>query len=87
VVMKANGQCAALALVARTLREPFTMEELTLAAWEAYPMLFGLPGHEMAYPSDHRVSSSVFATRGPLRRGLLRKVEGGYACERQAVEE
>ena len=81
------GQCAALVEAARGLKEPFTLAELTLAAWRLYPALFGLRGHERAYPSDHRVSGCLFGASGPRRRGLLRKEGRGYVVVRQAGEE
>ena len=85
--LPAVGQCVALVEVARGLREPFTLVELTLAAWKKYPELFGLRGHERAYPSDHRVSGCLFGASGPRRRGLMRKEGRGYVVVRQAGEE
>jgi len=59
---------------ARTLREPFTVEELTVAAWQAAPAAFGL--REYALPDKRRVLRMLHRL---VRRGsLCRTANGRY---------
>ena len=67
--------CAAQRLleVARALPQPFTIEELVVAAWRAYPHVFGLRGWAGQYPSDNTVKTYLYGRRGLISRGFLRK--------------
>jgi len=57
---------------ARRLREPFTVEELTVAAWQAAPASFGL--REYPLPDKRRVLRML---RTLIRRGSLRRTVNG----------
>jgi hypothetical protein len=68
-----------LVLVARKLRQPFTAEELTVAAFEGYPLMFGLaePGRtapNYRYPDHNKVLTALHGKRGLVARGELEKV-------------
>ena len=72
--------CAAQRLleVARALPQPFTVEALVVAAWVAYPHVFGLRGWAGQYPSDNTVKTYLYGRRGLIGRGFLRKCRTRY---------
>jgi hypothetical protein len=59
---------------ARSLRQPFSLTELVLAAWKLSPKMFGLPGSEANYPSDRRVYVSLCGKKGLVACGWIRKL-------------
>jgi hypothetical protein len=59
---------AAADRLTRAGKAEFTEWELTVAAWQADPARFGLPGFEAAHPDHKRVSCELVAGR---RRSLL----------------
>lgn len=57
----------------------FTAEDLVVAAWQAYPDTFGLPGYVGAdgrsiYPDSNRVFAEIMGTKPVRQRGYLVKV-------------
>lgn len=58
--------------VARALSQPFSIEELTLAAWRTHPGTFGM--RTAVHPDTNRVVSVVVGQRGLVARGLLERV-------------
>lgn len=55
----------------------FTLSELAVKAWKAFPRHFGLPGFQAEHPDVRKVACLVYGERGLLRQGLLVRVEGG----------
>lgn len=67
---RVKGQAEAVLAAARTLPQPFTLEELVLACWQARPDLFGMDGYE-GYPDSHRTRCALYGPRGLLGQGRL----------------
>lgn len=64
------GRVALLAAAAAAFgTEPFTREQLAIAAWRAEPALFGMRGYETHHPDSHRVYSYLYGVRGVVQRG------------------
>jgi hypothetical protein len=58
--------------VARTLPATFSIEDLTVRAWQAYPTAFGMA--RWPHPDSNKVISLVVGARGLVARGWLEKV-------------
>jgi hypothetical protein len=71
------GQTQILLLAARTLRPPFTLAELAVAAWALAPERFGLRGFGARHPDAGRVGCLLSHKSGPVRRGLLARLGPG----------
>ena len=59
-------------------RQPFTAEDLVVAAWELDPETFGLAGHNdadgrPAYPNSNRVFVEIMGSKPIRKQGLLSK--------------
>lgn len=52
-------------------------DELTLAAWQAAPIRFGLRSCPMAHPDRKRVVDELCSPSGPVARGWLRRAKEG----------
>lgn len=59
--------------VAATLPQPFSTEELAVAAWKADSKAFGLPGFEALYPDKARLRNCLYDRHGLLTRGWIVK--------------
>lgn len=62
---------------AKTLLSPFTVAELVVAAWQASPTVFGLPGFEDLYPHSKKVEATIYGCKRLVSRGLLVLVGAG----------
>lgn len=58
--------------VAATLNQPFHLNELVVALFEAYPDLYRMPGVDGDYPDSHKVAAFVMGKRARLiKDGLI----------------
>lgn len=60
-------------------RQPFSAEDLVVAAWEEFPDTFGLSGHldengRPQFPDSNRVFMEIMGSKPIRKRGYLRKV-------------
>jgi hypothetical protein len=55
-------------------KTPFSAESLVIAAWKAYPLVFGLNGHEGESADSNKVLCTLMGRRGLVQRGLLIRV-------------
>lgn len=62
---------------AQFLRDEFTVEDLVVAAWRAYPERFGLAGYRDRFPCALSVKSKVYGNDGVVARGWLAWVGTG----------
>lgn len=58
--------------------ESFTVEDLVVAAWKAFPDIFGLRGHvdeagAPVYPDSNRVFAEIMGTKPVRKQGLIDK--------------
>ena len=65
-----------LVQVARGLAQPFSIEELVIAAWTSYPKDFGMAAGN--YPCSHRVSGVLFGSGGPIAKGWMERVSKSH---------
>jgi hypothetical protein len=63
--------------------EWLTIEQLTVTAWNKYPLAFGLRGYETQHPCTNRVKVTLYGARGLLAQGLLAKDDSGRISMRR----
>ncbi|MBY0525414.1 MAG: hypothetical protein K2R98_18550 [Gemmataceae bacterium] len=73
--LRAGGHWLILLRIARTIAQPFTLNDISVAAWRACPEFFGMKGY--AYPDNHKVHSILYGDRGLIAKGLLQRVQQG----------
>jgi hypothetical protein len=73
--LRAGGHWLTLLRVARTVPQPFTLNDLSVAAWRAHPELFGMKGYP--FPDNHRIHYILYGTRGLIAKGIVRRVREG----------
>lgn len=61
---------------ARAMSGPFTVEDLTVAAWKLDREKLGLSGYRDLYPDHNRVASTVWGKKGLVGKGLLELSNG-----------
>jgi hypothetical protein len=61
--------------VARTIRQPFTLNDVSVAVWRSCPECFCMKGY--TYPDNHKVHSILYGHRGLIAKGLIRRVDEG----------
>ena len=61
--------------VARTLPQPFTLNDVPVGAWRACPEFFGMKGYP--YPDNHKVHYILYGDRGLIAKGMIRRVSQG----------
>jgi hypothetical protein len=72
---RASGHWLALLRVARTIPQPFTLNDISVAVWRAHPEAFGMKGYP--YPDNHKVHYILYGTRGLIAKGIIRRVREG----------
>ena len=55
--LRASGHWLTLLRVARTIPQPFTLNDISVAVWRACPDFFGMKGDP--YPDNHKVHVKV----------------------------
>src|SRR5215472_14339354 len=73
--LRASGHWLTLLRVARTIPQPFTLNDISVAVWRACPEFFGMKGYP--YPDNHKVHYILYGTRGLIAKGLILRVQQG----------
>src|SRR5262245_63810945 len=76
--LRASGHWLTLLRVARTIPQPFTLNDISVAVWKACPDFFGMKGYP--YPDNHKVHYILYGDRGLIARGLIERVRTGLFC-------
>jgi hypothetical protein len=74
--MRASGHWQTVLKVARQLRQPFTLNDLSVACWEHDHEFFGMKGYPQ-HPDNHKIHTFLYGKRGLIHNGLLLRVEEG----------
>lgn len=73
--LRASGQWLTLLRVARTIPQPFTLNDISVAVWRAWPEVFGMKGYP--YPDNHKVHYILYGSRGLIAKGIIKRVQEG----------
>jgi hypothetical protein len=76
--LRAGGHWRTLLRVARTIPQPFTLNDISVAVWRAHPEVFGMKGYP--YPDNHKVHYILYGTRGLIAKGIVHRVREGLFC-------
>ncbi len=76
--LRASGHWLTLLRVARTIPQPFTLNDISVAVWRACPDFFGMKGYP--YPDNHKVHYILYGDRGLIAKGLIQRVRTGLFC-------
>jgi hypothetical protein len=79
--LRASGHWLTLLRVARTIAQPFTLNDISVAVWQACPDFFGMKGYP--YPDNHKVHYILYGERGLIAKGMILRVQQGLfrVCE------
>jgi hypothetical protein len=70
--------------VARTIPQPFTLNDISVAVWQACPDFFGMKGYP--YPDNHKVHYILYGSRGLIARGIIKRVREGLFSVSEQVD-
>lgn len=73
--LRASGHWLTLLKVARTVPQPFTLNDISVAVWRACPEFFGMKGYP--YPDNHKVHYILYGDRGLIAKGIIQRVSQG----------
>ena len=73
--LRASGHWLLLLRIARTIPQPFTLNDVSVAVWKAHPEFFGMKGYP--YPDNHKVHYILYGTRGLIAKGIVKRVRQG----------
>ena len=73
--LRASGHWLTLLRVARTIPQPFTLNDISVAVWKACPEFFGMKGYP--YPDNHKVHYILYGDRGLIAKGMILRVSQG----------
>jgi hypothetical protein len=73
--LRGSGHWLTLLQVARTIPQPFTLNDISVAVWRACPDFFGMKGYP--YPDNHKVHYILYGDRGLIAKGLILRVSQG----------
>jgi hypothetical protein len=82
--LRASGHWLTLLRVARTIPQPFTLNDISVAVWRACPDFFGMKGYP--YPDNHKVHYILYGDRGLIAKGMIRRVSQGLFCIPEEVD-
>ena len=82
--LRATGHWLTLLRVARTIPQPFTLNDISVAVWKACPDFFGMRGYP--YPDNHKVHYILYGDRGLIAKGMIRRVSQGLFCLPEEVD-
>src|SRR5262245_6256089 len=82
--LRARRHRLAVARVACTLPQPFTLNDGSVGAWRACPEFFGMKGYP--YPDNHKVHYILYGSRGLIARGIIRRVSEGLFCIPEGID-
>jgi hypothetical protein len=75
--LRANSVPPMVAMkVAGTLRQPFRLNDLSVACFAVRPDLFAMQGYPQ-FPDNHKVHWILYGDRGLVSQGFLRRVSKG----------
>jgi hypothetical protein len=73
--LRASGHWLTLLRVARTIPQPFTLNDISVAVWRECPEFFGMKGYP--YPDNHKVHYILYGDRGLIAKGMILRVSQG----------
>ncbi|HEY7314066.1 MAG TPA: hypothetical protein VH643_32245 [Gemmataceae bacterium] len=73
--LRASGHWLTLLRTARSIPQPFTLNDISVAVWKACPEFFGMRGYP--YPDNHKVHYILYGTRGLIAKGIIQRVRQG----------
>src|SRR5947209_100905 len=73
--VRAGGHWLMLLRIARTIPQPFTLNDISVAVWRACPEFFAMRGYP--YPDNHKVHSILYGDRGLITKGFITRVRRG----------
>jgi hypothetical protein len=73
--LRATGHWLTLLRVARTIPQPFTLNDISVAVWQARPEVFGMRGYP--HPDNHKVHYILYGSRGLIAKGIIKRVKEG----------
>ena len=73
--LRASGHWLTLLRVARSIPQPFTLNDISVAVWKVCPEFFGMRGYP--YPDNHKVHYILYGTRGLVAKGIIHRVRQG----------
>jgi hypothetical protein len=73
--LRASGHWLILLRVARTIPQPFTLNDISVAVWQARPDVFGMRGYP--HPDNHKVHYILYGSRGLIAKGIIKRVQEG----------
>jgi hypothetical protein len=73
--LRASGHWQTLLRVARTIPQPFTLNDVSVAVWRAQPDFFGMKGYP--FPDNHKVHYILYGSRGLIAKGIILRVRRG----------
>src|SRR5436309_409961 len=82
--LRASGHWLTLLRVARTIAQPFTLNDISVAVWRACPDFFGMKGYP--YPDNHKVHYILYGDRGLIAKGLIERVQQGLFRVPEALD-
>ena len=73
--LRASGHWLTLLRVARSIPQPFTLNDISVAVWKVCPEFFGMRGYP--YPDNHKVHYILYGKRGLIAKGIIQRVRTG----------
>jgi hypothetical protein len=73
--LRSSGHWLTLLRVARTVPQPFTLNDISVALWRACPDFFSMKGYP--YPDNHKVHYILYGDRGLIAKGMIERVSEG----------
>ena len=83
--LRASGHWLLLLRVARTIPQPFTLNDISVAVWRAHPEFFGMKGYP--YPDNHKVHYILYGTRGLIAKGIVKPRTRGHLSRGRGDEQ
>ncbi len=82
--LRTSGHWLTLLRVARTIAQPFTLNDISVAVWRSCPEFFGMRGYP--YPDNHKVHFILYGKRGLIAKGMIQRVSQGLFCVPESVD-
>src|SRR6202043_3956319 len=73
--LRGSGHWLTLLRVARTIPQPFTLNDISVAVWKDCPDFFGMKGYP--YPDNHKVHYILYGDRGLIAKKMIQRVSQG----------
>jgi hypothetical protein len=73
--LRSSGHWLTLLRVARSIPQPFTLNDISVAVWRECPEFFGMKGYP--YPDNHKVHYILYGERGLIAKGMIRRESQG----------